>query len=310
MQNTQNMQNKITIEKLAANLPGTLLVYKADESEEIIFVSDGVVNLFECESADDFLKFTGGSLLTLVYPEDIEDVNSVIRAQLKNPENTFADDYVQYRVITKSGKIKTVEDWGRFVHDPELGDLYYVYLNDIAEGERLSRIASTKTSKKLHAKDSKNNAQVPNAEMTDKLTGLASEHALRTLGESFIARIFDIGMQPSIVHFHVQNLLSYDEAYGLEGGNRMMKSIARILQDTFTNSLIARTENDRFVVITSKEDLPERISKMTARVSSMRKDANVEIKAGTCRIPKKFKLEDICNDAKNACDSIRSDYQK
>ncbi len=301
----------ITIEKLAKNLPGTLLVYKADESEEIIFVNDNVVRLFECESIDDFLKFTGGSFSTLVYPEDIEDVNSVIRAQLRDPENIFANDYVQYRVITKNGKIKTVDDWGRFVHDPDFGDLYYVYLSDIAECEKLSRIASTKVTQKLHSKvPQNNNTQVSSAEMVDKLTGLASEHALYALGENFIARMFDIGMQPSVVHFHVQNLLSYNEAYGFEGGNRILKSIVRILQDTFTNSLIARVDDDRFVLITSKEDLSERISKMTARIRSIRKDANVEIKAGTCKIPKKFRLKDICNEAKIACDNVKSDYQK
>ena len=289
-------KNKLTLEKLAQNIPGTLLVYKANENEDILFVSNDITKLFECESVDEFMKFTGGSFSYLVYPEDIEEVNKVIKAQIK--DNQASNDYVQYRIITRTGKIKTVEDWGRLVHDEELGDLYYVYLNDIAERERLSKISSTKIIQQNH-----------DIITSDELTGLLNTEGFNSRAVNFIARIFDIGLQPSLIYFNIRNFHTYNEIYGFEGGNRILKSIARILQDTFPNSLIARLNEDHFVVVTSKDDLNERISRMITRVNSSRKDSKVELKAGICKIKNPtLDLSLICERAKFACDKIKLEY--
>ena len=131
--------DSITIEQLSANLPGTLLVYKANETEDIIFVSNDITTIFECDSVADFMRFTGGSFTNIVYPEDVEEVSKVIKEQIAL---TGGYDYVTYRIITKNGRIKYVEDWGHFVHDEKLGDLYYVYLHDMALREKLTEISS------------------------------------------------------------------------------------------------------------------------------------------------------------------------
>lgn len=289
-------KNKLTLEKLAQNIPGTLLVYKANETEDILFVSNDITKLFECESVDEFMRFTGGSFSYLVYPEDIDEVNKVIQAQIK--DNQASNDYVQYRIITRNGKIKTVEDWGRLVHDEELGDLYYVYLNDVAEREKLSKISSTKIIQKNY-----------DLKTSDELTGLLNIEGFNSSAENFMARIFDIGLQPSLIYFNIRNFHTYNEIYGFEGGNRMLKSIARILQDTFSNSLIARLNEDHFVVITSKDDLNERISRMITRVNSSRKDSKVELKAGIYKIKNPTSdLNLICERAKFACDKIKLEY--
>ena len=129
-----NENEAMTLEKLSKNMPGALLVYKANETEEIIFVSDEIAKIFECDSTQDFVRFTGGNFNTIVYPEDIEEVNEIIKRQIKK-SNGY--DYVTYRIITKNGNIKKIEDWGHFVHDEELGDLYYVYLHDMELREKL-----------------------------------------------------------------------------------------------------------------------------------------------------------------------------
>ena len=124
----------MTLEKISKNMPGALLVYKANETEDIIFVSEEIAKIFECDSTQDFIRFTGGNFNTTVYPEDIEEVNSIIERQIKK-SNGY--DYVTYRIITKNGNIKTIEDWGHLVHDEELGDLFYVYLHDMELREKL-----------------------------------------------------------------------------------------------------------------------------------------------------------------------------
>ena len=136
-----NQDNCMTIDKISEFMPCALLVYKANDTEEIIFASDELARIFECDSAQDFMRFTGGSFTTAVYPEDIEEVNRTIKSQITASNGL---DYVTYRIITKNGNIKTIEDWGRFVHDDELGDLFYVYLHDIETRNKLSAISELK----------------------------------------------------------------------------------------------------------------------------------------------------------------------
>ena len=133
--------DSMTLNKIAANLPGTLLVYRANAAEDVIFVSDDIVNIFECDSVQDFMRFTGGSFANIVYPEDVEEVDEIIKDQI---QATGGYDYVTYRIITKNGRIKQVEDWGHFVHDDELGDLFYVYLHDMELRKKLTRISGQK----------------------------------------------------------------------------------------------------------------------------------------------------------------------
>ena len=133
-----NDNDSMTLQKISVNMPGALLVYKDNEAEEIIFASEEIANIFECENVQDFMKFTGGSFATIVYPEDIEEVESIIKSQIKIMKGY---DYVTYRIITKNGNIKKIEDWGHLVHDEELGDIFYVYLHDMEIREKLTELS-------------------------------------------------------------------------------------------------------------------------------------------------------------------------
>ena len=96
-----NKNDCMTLQKISANLPGALLIYRDNENEDIIFASDEIARIFECDSTDDFMRFTGGSFATIVYPEDIEEVEQVIQSHVNN---FVGYDYVTYRIITKNGR--------------------------------------------------------------------------------------------------------------------------------------------------------------------------------------------------------------
>ncbi len=288
-----NENDSITIRKLAENMPGTLLVYRANETYDIIFVSDDISIIFECDSAQDFMRFTGGSFANVVYPEDIEEVDKIINDQIKHSKGY---DYITYRIITKNGRIKEVEDWGRFVHDDELGDIFYVYLHDMDLREKL-------------LEHSGQTAPQPKEYDTDELTGLYNIKHFRLKAPEVIKRLIENGKTPYCVYFNIRNFHTYNETYGFSGGDRMLKSIARILQDTFPGEMAARFECDHFVVLTCQDDLAERIKRMTVRINNIRRGVIVEIKAGVYKI--RDAAQDIivtCDCAKLACDSIKREY--
>ena len=288
-----NDSNGITLSKISANMPGTLLVYKANEAHEIIFVSDDISKIFECDSVQDFLRFTGGSFANIVYPEDIEEVDKIIKEQI---DYSGGYDYITYRIITKNGRIKEVEDWGKFVHDEELGDLFYVYLHDMDLREKLLELSGQ-------------TAPEPKEYNTDELTGLYNMKYFRLKAHELIRMFVDSGKSAYCVYFNIRNFHTYNETYGFSGGDRMLKSIARILQETFPQGMIARFESDHFVVITAQEDLDEKIKRMTVRINNIRRGVVVEIKAGVYKIrDTELDISVVCDCAKLACDSIKREY--
>ena len=185
-----NENNSMTLEKISENMPGALLVYKRNEGEEIVFVNNEIARIFECDSIEEFMKFTGGSFSTIVYPEDIEKIEDSINSQVSA---TGGYDYIIYRIITKNGKIKTVEDWGHLVHDEDLGDLYYVYLHDMAMGEPFEDTA------KIH------DLIDPIASAADDLTGLFSMNSFRKQAPKFIVNLLTTGEKPHCVFFNIRN---------------------------------------------------------------------------------------------------------
>ncbi len=289
-----NSNDSMTLEKISANMPGALLVYKDNETEEIIFASDEIAKIFECESIEDFMKFTGGSFSTIVYPEDIEEVEHIIKRQIVA---TQGYDYVTYRIISKNGKIKKIEDWGHLVHDEELGDLFYVYLHDMVLRDNLTELSGQTTFPE------------PAANIIDELTGLLNLKGFRQQAPEKIKDFLKRGGKPQCVYFNIRNFHTYNETYGFAGGDRMLKSIARILQDSFPQGLIARFESDHFAVITIKEDLSERIKRMSMRINNIRRGVIVEMKAGIYEIKdQNLDTSVICDCAKFACDSIKYEY--
>ena len=288
-----NANGCMTIEKLSANMSGTLLVYKANEEQEIIFVSDDITKIFECDSVGDFMRFTGGCFANVVYPEDIEEVDGIITSQIGK---THGYDYVTYRIITKNGNIKQIEDWGHLVHDEELGDLYYVYLHDMDLREKLIELSGQAVPE-------------PQERTTDELTGLVNMKHFRLKAPNVIENIMKEGRKAHCVYFNIRNFHTYNETYGFSGGDRMLKSIARILQDTFPGGLVSRFGDDHFVIITAQEDLKDKINRLSLRVNNIRRGVIVEMKAGiyTVKDPE-LDISVICDCAKLACDSIKREY--
>ena len=288
-----NENGCMTLDKISENMPGALLVYKNNENEEIVFVSEEIVKIFECDSIEDFMKFTGGSFSTIVYPEDVEKVEDSIREQVTT---TGGYDYIIYRIITKNGDIKTVEDWGHLVHDDNLGDLYYVYLHDMAISEKLGN-------------DSETHDLIDHANTIDELTGLFNMTAFKRQAPKLIKDFLDVGKEPHCIYFNIRNFHTYNETYGLAGGDRMLKSFARILLDVFPGGLVSRFDKDHFVVIAPAKDLREKINRMSTRINNLRRGAAVEMKAGVYTInDPELDVSVICDCAKFACESTKHEY--
>ena len=89
----------------------------------------------------------------------------------------------------------------------------------------------------------------------------------------------------------------------------MLKSIGRILKETFPYGLVARFKDDHFLVITAQEDLREKINRMSVRVNNIRRGVIVEMKAGIYSIKDpSMEVGIIIDCARLACESIKREY--
>ena len=122
---------KSFFDRIPANLPGGFFVYRATGREELCFADKNVLELYECATMDEFRTLTGNSFHGMVHPEDLERVESEIRAQ------TFKrggyHDYVHYRIKTKDGAVKYVEDFGHLVYDNDGDSFFYVFIVNVEE---------------------------------------------------------------------------------------------------------------------------------------------------------------------------------
>lgn len=120
---------QLSIRTIAEGLPVAFMVYRADGDETVLAVSNSLLELCDCQDFEEFRAYTGGTFPGLVHPDDVEAVEGSIKRQVAN--NAYEIDTVDYRIVTRTGRIVRVRDIGRLVHDSELGDLFYVAIYDL-----------------------------------------------------------------------------------------------------------------------------------------------------------------------------------
>ena len=112
-------------------MPGGFFIYHADDKEQIIYVNQALLRIFQCETAEEFRRLTGNSFKGMVHPEDLAPVEESIRKQIA--QSKYDLDYVEYRIIRRDGEIRWIEDYGHFVRSEIVGDVFYVFLVDATE---------------------------------------------------------------------------------------------------------------------------------------------------------------------------------
>lgn len=118
--------------QMSSVIPGGFFVYHEDEKRELIYANKKVLEIYGCETLDEFKELTGYTFEGMVYPEDFAKIQESIDDQIDDLEGDSMD-HVQYRITRKDGEIRWVDDFGHFSYSPEYGDVYYVFISDITE---------------------------------------------------------------------------------------------------------------------------------------------------------------------------------
>ena len=134
MLNVNRKQLGFGINQLSEGMPGGFLVYRDNETLEILFANKRLMSIYECDTLEEFRTLTGNSFKGCVHPDDWEHVKETIAKQIDISDGY---DYIRYRATTAKGNIRLIEDFGRLVHSPDDGDIFYVFIIDYENKEKI-----------------------------------------------------------------------------------------------------------------------------------------------------------------------------
>ena len=132
--------------EVAEGIPGGFFSYHADGDLDLISFNKELIQMYDCESAEEFREYVGNSFRGIVHPDDFDRVQNSIENQITVDNNL---DYVEYRIKTKIGILKYIRNYGRFVKTKNYGDIFYVFLNDITMEERARAEAEAELIQKM-----------------------------------------------------------------------------------------------------------------------------------------------------------------
>ncbi|MCR5113121.1 MAG: GGDEF domain-containing phosphodiesterase, partial [Acholeplasmatales bacterium] len=249
------MSDKPFIKNALENIPGGFLIYRADYSkEEIIFANQKLIDMFECEDYEDFLNFTHGSFKGVVCDDDYQAAENQIKIQINSGANNF--DHIQYHIITKTGRVLYVEDFGQYVESEDEGPLFYVYIVDI-ETKSLSYDI-------------------------DHVTGLPGDRRFIEYASRLVSVINRAGnfTDFAVVYINLVGFKHFNLKYGYKSGNAFLAEFAEILNEVFSTDLVARLSDDNFAVFADYKFVTEKLDKLNSIIGEKYVKEKVRIKAG------------------------------
>ena len=119
------------VRQMAEVIPGGFFIYRENEKRELIFHNKKVLEIYGCETEEEFRLLTGNTFPGMVHPDDFTAIQMSIDMQIDSAAG--AEDHVTYRIIRKDGEIRWVDDYGHFSHSPDYGDIYYVFISDVTD---------------------------------------------------------------------------------------------------------------------------------------------------------------------------------
>ena len=279
---TQKSLTYISIlEHAMDGMPGGVLVYRADETEEILYANSWLIHTLGCLDMDDFMAVTGGTFKSFVHPCDAEKVEKDIERQISSGADVF--DYVNYRIVTKDGTVKTVEEFGHRLQVPGIGPVFYVFFLDSSARYVLHDI--------------------------DGITGLPGQTRFHKEA-SLLLSLSGETERKVMLYMNIRNFRMYNLLYSSQRGNEFLQETARILKTAFPDALISRFSDDHFAILTGRAGVEEKIDRAYEKIMALREDVDLAVKFGLYVMTDgSMKPEIACDLAKTAADSIKDNYQ-
>lgn len=129
-----NLQERVQLgfklSDITDNIPGAIVVYRADLDTHILFASDSLIDMVGCSSWEDFMTYTQGEYKSMVLPKDRKYLEEERARQQKEDGKTGAKQvlFLSYHIQTKDGYSLPVMAAGHYSMNDFHGGIFYVSL--------------------------------------------------------------------------------------------------------------------------------------------------------------------------------------
>ena len=282
---------------IPTGLPGGFFIYESGGDEKILFAEENVIRLYGCETLDEFREYTGNSFRGMVHPDDLHKIENEIQAQTMFGEKRH--DYVRYRILTKKGETRYIEDFGHLLHGRKGKSYFYVFIVDVDENEYLNRNRNSFAEAEILSMNQE----------TDPLTGLFNMSFFYQSVQMKLASPRSRREDISIIHFDIPNFKLFNERNGFRLGDELLCDLAKTIREEFQDGIAARFSEDHFLVCVSgaKQVILSKVEQVYKRIlQSEETNKRVRIKAGIYYLDDRMtEIGLACDHARLACNSIK-----
>ncbi len=283
---------------IPGGLPGGFFIYESGGEEKILFAEENVIKMFGCTTFQEFLEYVNGSFTGMVHPDDLHKIENEIQAQTMFGEKRH--DYVRYKILTKQGEVKYIEDFGHLLHGSAGKSYFYVFIVDVDRDEYLNRDRNSFAEAQLLSMNQE----------TDPLTGLFNMSFFYQNAQSMVSSRDAYRQNIAFIHFDIPNFKLYNERYGFMKGDELLCELAKILKSVFAEGLCSRFSDDHFVVCVPQSKDGEAKDKVSLVfkliLNSEEPSKRVRIKAGIYYFGDRYiEVGLACDHARLACNSIK-----
>ncbi len=284
---------------IPTGLPGGFFIYESQGHESVLYVGPNVLAMYGCNNMGEFIEHTGGTFKGMVHPDDYNLIENQIHAQTIYGDQKH--DYVRYRILTRQGEVRYVEDFGHLLYRGDGKSYYYVYIVDVDQNEYFNKKRNSYAEAEILSGNSEK----------DELTGLLNMSAFYQKTQMFLHSHDSWREDISIVHFDIPNFKLFNERNGYKLGDELLCDLARAILDNFgLGGIVARFSDDHFVVC-STGDRESIVKKVEAvyKTMLMAEDVNkkIRLKAGIYYMDdRRSEVGLACDHARLACNSIKN----
>ena len=235
-----------------------------------ILVSDGFLK-FHCITREmigsEFEGNINGSLYEKVHPDEA--------AKLKVISDDFITKHLDYDITFRARRddgyhlLHAVGYWQTMPDGSEMAVIAY---SDMQHYE--DSIGKIARDYQLYQKDDF---------YTDALTSLPNINYLNKYGRDRGREYFTNKSVPVFIYFDVDSMQSYNNRYGFNRGDDLLKLVANVISNEFEHGLVVRGADDHFIVLckyTGKKDIVNKIAKINAKIKMEAYGTTTGIHAG------------------------------
>ncbi|MBP5169428.1 MAG: EAL domain-containing protein, partial [Oscillospiraceae bacterium] len=275
-----------------------------DKQVVTLVLSDGFCELFGYEDRAKAYDDMDQDMYRDAHPDD--------RARIAEAAYRFATEGGSYEVIYRTAMkdmagYRIVHALGRHMYTEDGIRLAHIWYTD--EGIYSDEPQDTESELRRAMDNALHMVSMEKARSYDFLTGLPNMNRFFERAEEEKKNILKQCGQPILLYSDFSGMKFFNARHGFAEGDKILRSFARMLSQTFSNEKSCRVASDHFAVITEETGIEERLKHIFGEFGELYGGKTPPVHVGIYP----FRIEDVpissaCDLAKLACSSLNGAY--